>query len=96
MVFSDIVLTRPLPEALAKDVLAWVGCVTGAGQRTTYFTRLEAAGLTGVEVLRDIDYAVGLAEASPPEAAALLDPLGPSLDDGEQPRPQHWPSSRGR
>ena len=81
MVISDVVLDRPLPEALARDVLAWVGCVAGAELRTIYFGRLEAAGLTGVELLRDVDYAAGLAEASPSEAAALLERLGLSVDD---------------
>jgi SAM-dependent methyltransferase len=81
LVVSDIVLDRPLPEALAKDMLAWVGCVAGAELRASYFGRLEAAGLTGVEVLRDVDYAAGLAEAAPSEAAALLGPHGLSIDD---------------
>ena len=81
LVVSDIVLERPLPEALAKDMLAWVGCVAGAELRTTYFGRLEAAGLTRVEILRDVDYAASLAEASPAEASALLGPLGLSVDD---------------
>src|SRR5512138_1251317 len=81
MVISDIVLDRRLPEALAKDVLAWVGCVAGAELRTTYFSRLEAAGLSDVEVLRDVDYAASLARASPEEADALLGRLGLTLGD---------------
>ncbi len=81
LVVSDIVLERPLPEALAKDMLAWVGCVAGAELRTTYFGRLEAAGLTQVEILSDVDYAASLAKASPAEAEALLGPLGLSVDD---------------
>ncbi len=62
-------------------MLAWVGCVAGAELRTTYFARLEAAGLTNVEVLRDVDYPASLAKAAPAEASALLGPLGLSIDD---------------
>jgi len=81
LVVSDIVLERPLPEALAADLLAWVGCVAGAELRADYFGRLEAAGLAGVEVLTDVDYAVSLAQAAPEEAAALLGRAGLTVAD---------------
>jgi len=81
LVVSDILLDRPLPEALAKDLLAWVGCVAGAERREVYFERLVAAGLTEVEVLRDVDYAASLAKAAPEEAEALLGRLGLTYDD---------------
>jgi SAM-dependent methyltransferase len=81
LVVSDIVLERPLPEALAKDLLAWVGCVAGAELRAEYFGRLAAAGLEAVEVLKDVDYAVSLAQAAPEEAAALLAGAGLALED---------------
>jgi SAM-dependent methyltransferase len=81
MVVSDIVLDRPLPEALAQDLLAWVGCVAGAESREVYFGRLRDAGLDEVEVLRDVDYAESLAKAAPEEAEALLGRLGLSYED---------------
>jgi SAM-dependent methyltransferase len=81
LVVSDIVLERPLPEALAQDLLAWVGCVAGAELRAEYFGRLAAAGLEAVEVLKNVDYAVSLAQAAPEEAAALLDRAGLALED---------------
>jgi SAM-dependent methyltransferase len=81
LVVSDVVLERPLPEALAQDLLAWVGCVAGAELRADYFGRLEAAGLTGVEVLSDVDYAVSLAQAAPEEAAELLGHSGLTVAD---------------
>ena len=81
LVVSDIVLDRPLPEALAQDLLAWVGCVAGAESREVYFDRLRDAGLDEVEVLRDVDYAESLAKAAPEEAEALLGRLGLTLED---------------
>ena len=72
LVVSDIVLDRPLPEVLAKDVLAWVGCVAGAEGRERYFQLLADAGLTQVEIVKDVDYSAMLLETAPEEANALL------------------------
>jgi SAM-dependent methyltransferase len=54
-VISDIVLSGPLPEAVALDVEAYIGCVAGAALREDYLAMVRGAGF-GVEVLRDIDY----------------------------------------
>ena len=81
LVVSDILLDRPLPEALASDLLAWTGCVAGAERRAVYFDRLAAAGLVEVAILRDVDYAAGLAEAAPEVAEALLGRLGLSFEE---------------
>jgi SAM-dependent methyltransferase len=72
VVVSDIVLDRPLPEAVAKDVLAWCGCVAGAALRSGYFELVAAAGLGEVELLKDEDYLASLAKVSPEEADAML------------------------
>jgi SAM-dependent methyltransferase len=55
MVISDVILDGRLPEALEKDVLAYVGCIAGAAQREVYFGQLQAAGLGEVEILKDVD-----------------------------------------
>ncbi len=72
VVVSDVVLDRPLPEAVAKDVLAWCGCVAGASDRREYFAMVEAAGLAGAEVLKDEDYLGSLAKVALDEAERLL------------------------
>jgi SAM-dependent methyltransferase len=56
LVISDIVLDGELPEEIAADVLAYVGCVAGAMRRDRYFGLLEAAGLSSVEILTDVDF----------------------------------------
>jgi arsenite methyltransferase len=76
MVISDIVLDRPLPEAVAEDVLAWCGCVSGAARREDYFAMVAAAGLTDVTVLKDEDALAALAEIAPEEANALVERSG--------------------
>jgi SAM-dependent methyltransferase len=76
LVVSDIILDGELPEALRNDLLAYVGCVSGAMQRKQYFGLLEAAGLTKVETLKDVDYLATVAGTLPEEAQTLLDRSG--------------------
>ena len=81
LVISDIVLDAALPEKLARDVYAWVGCVSGAALRQDYFEGLSRAGLSSIEVLRDVDSLAGLRDAAPEEAEALLLRAGASWED---------------
>jgi SAM-dependent methyltransferase len=78
---SDIVLERPLPEAVAKDVFAWCGCVAGASDRREYLAMIEAAGLSRVEILKDEDYLASLAKVAPEDADAMLAGWGVSRED---------------
>ncbi|MBI4468914.1 MAG: arsenite methyltransferase [Acidobacteria bacterium] len=48
---SDIALKQPLPGEIARDLLAYVGCVAGALEIEDYRQRLIAAGLSQVEVI---------------------------------------------
>jgi SAM-dependent methyltransferase len=81
LVVSDIVLERALPEAVERDLLAYVGCVAGAVVRDRYFGDLEKAGLGEVEILRDIDYLETLLASAPHEVEALVARTGIALDD---------------
>jgi SAM-dependent methyltransferase len=80
VVISDILLDGPLPESLAKDVYAYVGCISGAALRKDYFGMLSDAGLGEPTVLKDVDYLSALIEASPAEADLLLTKHGLSRD----------------
>jgi arsenite methyltransferase len=71
VVISDIVLRGRLPEAVERDLLAYVGCVSGAMRQEEYFALVGAAGLEKVELLRDVDYLAALIEAAPEEVRAL-------------------------
>ncbi len=79
LVVSDILLDGRLPEVLERDLLAYVGCVAGAMERHAYFGLVEAAGLSGIEVLRDVDYLATVAGALPGEVAGLLARTGVAL-----------------
>jgi arsenite methyltransferase len=48
---SDIALRKPLPDDLARDVLAYVGCIAGAISLADYESGLAEAGFEGVSVV---------------------------------------------
>lgn len=79
IVISDIMLAGSLPEAVAKSVAAWVGCVAGALEREHYFEAVRTAGLTDLEVVRDVDYLAGIDCSGgelPPDLRGILDGTG--------------------
>ncbi|KAI8915019.1 methyltransferase type 11 [Powellomyces hirtus] len=55
LAISDIVLKKELPEEIAHDVYAYVGCVAGAIQTDLYKTKLEAAGFKGMSNVLVVD-----------------------------------------
>jgi arsenite methyltransferase len=46
---SDIVLTQPLPEGIAKNLAAYVGCIAGASLLDEYLGAVQAAGFQNVK-----------------------------------------------
>jgi len=80
LVISDIILDGELPEAVAKDVYSYVGCVSGAMLRDEYFGLLRRAGFSGVEVLKDVDYLGAVGDAFPAELAKFLGSAGIAMD----------------
>jgi SAM-dependent methyltransferase len=49
---SDIVLLKSLPEALVRDISAYVGCISGASLLTDYLGAVLAAGLCDLSIPR--------------------------------------------
>jgi len=60
---SDLVLARPLPEALLKDMDIYAACISGAMLKDDYLAAIHAAGFDGVTVASERRF--GLAELSP-------------------------------
>jgi SAM-dependent methyltransferase len=76
LAISDIVLDGELPQSIQNDLLSYVGCVAGAMQRDSYMVRVLAAGLSGIEVLADVDFLGAVGDALPPDMVELLERTG--------------------
>ncbi|HVJ08833.1 MAG TPA: arsenite methyltransferase [Acidisarcina sp.] len=63
---SDIVLLKQLPEAVAKDISAYVGCISGASLLTDYLSTALAAGLHDLSIPR-MAYGSDLVKVLAPE-----------------------------
>ncbi len=90
---SDIALKKPLPEELARDVLAYVGCIAGAILIEEYERGLREAGFAGVQVVdtnKDLNaYAKvenqsGCCAPAMTEPGGLL-PMAPGCSDAPSP-----------
>jgi arsenite methyltransferase len=60
---SDIVLRKPLPNKVQRDLLAWAGCIAGALLEDDYKQNLASAGFEDIEVQVTRSYDIASAEA---------------------------------
>jgi len=81
LVVSDVMLDGVLPEIITKDVMAYVGCVSGAVQRGDYLAMLTAAGLGDIEIVKDVDFIASVADSLPKEINSAMEKLGLAGDD---------------
>lgn len=56
LMVSDLVLERPLPEAIRQDLDAYGACIGGALLKADYLEAIWAAGFTGVAVVGERRY----------------------------------------
>lgn len=78
---SDMVLLRPLPEAARADVLAWVGCISGAALVDDLKAMVAAAGLADLT----LSPKEGAVEAMLPEGEPLTERMGRLFPEGGRP-----------
>ncbi len=69
---SDIVLTKPLPTALAESLLAYVGCVSGAILLSDYEKQIADAGFESITVDQENGRLVELWLTDPDSVAILV------------------------
>jgi len=81
LVVSDVMLDGNLPEIITRDVMAYVGCVSGAVQRDDYLAMLTGAGLGEIEILKDADFLATVADSIPKEISGAMEQLGLESDD---------------
>lgn len=65
LMVSDIVLTRPLPDALKNSVAAYIGCVAGAALKEDYLAAMRQAGFEDVTVQGEAPFPVDCVTTDP-------------------------------
>jgi SAM-dependent methyltransferase len=53
LMISDLVLLKPLPEAMRESVQAYIGCVAGAEMKTKYLRMIADAGFQEIKVIEE-------------------------------------------
>lgn len=78
---SDIALKQPLPKEIAEDLMAYVGCISGAILIGDYRQQLQDAGFSAVEIvdtqadLNAYAFVEGQGACCPPARNGTHDPL---------------------
>ncbi len=72
---SDIVLERPLPEAILQSIDAYIGCVGGASLRAEYLETIGKAGFREVRVEREASF-LGAISFDDPMVREAMERLG--------------------
>ena len=70
---SDLVLLKPLPAAIRKDMDAYAACLAGALLKDDYLAAIKVAGFTQVEVVGESGYDFGDPTPGQLEAARQYD-----------------------
>ena len=60
LMVSDLVLNRPLSEAMCHNVDLYVGCVAGASLKDEYLQLMRDAGFRDVQIVQEQSYTVGM------------------------------------
>lgn len=74
LMVSDLVLLRPLPEAIRRDMDAYAACISGALLKEDYLAAIAAAGFQEVSVVGESAYDFGSPTPVQLEAARAFDP----------------------
>lgn len=80
---SDIVLLRPLPDAVKAQVEALVGCIAGASVLSEVERMTQAAGLVDVEIVLHGDSFNAMLDTSDPLYQQILGELPPGTLPGD-------------
>ena len=60
LMVSDLVLLKPLPAAILRDMDAYAACIAGALLKEDYLAAIAAAGFQQVVLLGESFYAFGI------------------------------------
>ncbi len=80
LMVSDIVLTKPLPDALKNSIAAYVGCVAGASLKEDYLGAMRQAGFEDVTVQSESPFPVDCI-ATDPMLSGLAESVNLSMEE---------------
>lgn len=83
LMVSDIVLLKPLPEAIKKNAEAYTSCVAGAEIKDKYLDLMRDAGFKDVKILGEKNYPLEFV-ISEPETKEVIDSLGLKKEQVEE------------
>ena len=81
---SDIVLTKPLPAVVTKNLAAYVGCIAGAAQKDEYLAMMREAGFEE-EPQVELKSAFTVLGGDDPMVKAAVDAIGGCCSPAPQP-----------
>jgi SAM-dependent methyltransferase len=58
VMISDLVLSRKLPEPVARSLAAYAGCISGASLKDEYLRLMEAAGFRDVRIVEETSFSI--------------------------------------
>jgi arsenite methyltransferase len=53
LMISDMVLLKEIPKQIKKNVLAYIGCISGAEMKSTYIQMIERAGFNEIRLVEE-------------------------------------------
>jgi len=84
LVVSDVVLLKPLPEALRESEDLLIGCVANAEMKEDYITLIRGAGFHEVGVLQERVYPVEGGGAETAAASIIVRGVKPQAHHGTE------------
>ena len=71
LMVSDVVLERPLPDAVLHSIDAYIGCVGGATLRDEYLETIAKAGFREIRIDREASFVDAIDFDDPPVREAM-------------------------
>ena len=53
LMISDMVLLKTIPEAILKNISAYIGCISGAEKKSVYVNLIKQAGFKNVQIIEE-------------------------------------------
>ena len=82
LMISDIVLERPLPQAVIDSIDAYLGCVGGASLRANYLDTITKAGFREVRIDREASF-LGSISFDDPNVEKAMEQMEISIEEAK-------------